>query len=115
MRSDPRNSSYGYSLVELMISLAIGLAVLGAAVSLFSKSIDGTWTISQRAEMQQDARATSNILTKDISLAAAGMPPGGLALVSGALTPRYGCDYNGTCYLGPNNNAAINFPTQAVG
>jgi hypothetical protein len=115
MRSDPRNSSYGYSLVELMISLAIGLAVLGAAVSLFSKSIDGTWTISQRAEMQQDARATSNILTKDISLAGAGMPPGGLGLVSGGLAPRYGCDYNGTCYLGPNNNTAINFPTQLVG
>lgn len=115
MRSHSRTSIHGYSLVELMISLAVGLIVLGAAVSMFSKSMDATWIVSQRAEMQQDARATSNIITKDISLAGAGMPPGGVALVSGALAPRYGCDYNGTCYLGPNNNASIKFPTQTVG
>ena len=60
--------------------------LIGAAVNLFSKSMDATWVVSQRAELQQDARATSNLITKDISLASAGMPPGGMALVSGAGT-----------------------------
>ena len=117
MRSQHTKSARGFSMIELLVSLSIGLILIGAAVNLFSKSMDATWVVSQRAELQQDARATSNLITKDISLASAGMPPGGMGLVSGAgtLSPRYGCDYTNVCHLGPNNNAAINFPTQTVG
>jgi len=117
MRSELQRSSHGYSLIELLISLTIGLVIIGAAVNMFSKSMDATWVVSQRAELQQDARATSNLITKDISLAGAGMPPGGVALVSGGgvLAPRYGCDMNSICYLGANNVASIAFPTQTVG
>ena len=115
MRSQ-RTSSHGFTLIELLISLTIGLVIIGAAVNMFSKSMDATWIVSQRAELQQDARATSNILTKDISLAGAGMPPGGVALVSGggALAPRYGCDYNSICHLGATNSSSIAFPNQVV-
>ena len=67
--------------------------------------MSATWIVSQRAELQQNARASSNLLTKDISLAGAGMPTGGVALASGTGTkPRYGCDYTGKCYLGPTNS-----------
>ncbi|HZQ68788.1 MAG TPA: prepilin-type N-terminal cleavage/methylation domain-containing protein [Terriglobales bacterium] len=116
MASELKKSSRGYSLIELMISLTIGLVIIGAAVNLFSKSINATWIVSQRAEMQQDARAASNLLTKDISLAGAGMPSGGVALVSGGgiLAPRYGCDYTGACHLGSTNIGSITFPTQTV-
>src|SRR3954469_12407711 len=115
MRSQ-RTSSHGFTLIELLISLTIGLVIIGAAVNMFSKSMDATWIVSQRAELQQDARATSNILTKDISLAGAGMPPGGVALVSGGgtLAPRYGCDYNSICHLGATNSGSIAFPNQVV-
>lgn len=116
MRSQPTNSRRGYTLIELMVSLTLGLVIIGAAVQVFSRSVDATWVVSQRAEMQQDARAASNMLTRDLSLAGAGLPSGGVALVSGGgvLAPRYGCDYTSLCYLGPTNVASIAFPTQTV-
>ena len=116
MRHFNHSSSRGYTLLELLISLAVGLIVIGGAVEIFSKGLDTTWVVSQRAEMQQDARAASNLMLKDISLAGAGMPSGGIALVSGGgvQRPKIGCDYNGTCYLGANNNSAVPYPQQTV-
>lgn len=116
MRRQCRNSDRGYSLVELLIALTLGLLVLGTAVQLFSRAMDATWIVSQRAELQQDARAASNLLTKDLSLAGAGIPTGGVGLVSGGavLRPRFGCDYTGKCYLGPLNANGVPYPQQVV-
>jgi hypothetical protein len=66
--------------------------------------------------LQEDARAASNLLTKDISMAGAGLPSGGIALASGtASSPIYGCSYNTTCYLGTSGNASAAYPTQTSG
>jgi len=82
----------GFSLVEMMIAMALGTIVLGAAVKIYLQGVGATWTVSQRAELQQDFRAASNMLTKDLSLAGAGLNPGtAIALPSGS-TPQYGCD-----------------------
>ena len=70
------NSSRGFSLIELLVALAVGTLVVGAAVKLFTQGMNATFVVSQRAEMQQDLRATSNLLLKDISLAGAGLPSG---------------------------------------
>jgi prepilin-type N-terminal cleavage/methylation domain-containing protein len=116
MHSATKTSSRGFSLIELLIALGVGVLVLGAAVQLFSKSMAATWIVSQRAELQEDARAASNLLTKDISLAGAGIPTGGVALASGTATsPVFGCSYNTTCYLGPVGTAAASYPSQTVG
>ena len=53
MRSATKNSNRGFSLIELLIALAVGVLVLGAAVQLFSKSVTATWLVSQRAELQE--------------------------------------------------------------
>ena len=47
--------------------------MLGAAVQIYIQGVGATWTVTQRAEMQQDFRAASNMLTKDLSLAGAGL------------------------------------------
>lgn len=70
--------------MEALLAMGLGLAMIGAAVQLFSKSLDATYLVSQRAEMQQDVRAAENILVKDIGLAGAGLPPGGVALAKAA-------------------------------
>jgi prepilin-type N-terminal cleavage/methylation domain-containing protein len=94
-------SSRGFTLMELLVSLALGVLVLGAAVNVFSRGLNATFVVSQRAEMQQDLRAASNMLLKDISLAGAGMPPGqGVALPATAAKPIYGCDQVGNCIPG---------------
>jgi Tfp pilus assembly protein PilW len=97
----------------MMISLTLGLILIAAAVNLFSKGMSATWLISQRAELQQNARASSNMLYKDVSLAGSGLPTGGVALSSGtASKPVYGCDYTGACHLGSLNSASITYPNQ---
>ncbi len=102
MRHARGKSSPGFTLLEMMISLALGLLVIGSAVQLFSQGVDATWVISQKAEMQQDLRAASGLLLKDISLAGAGLPnEQGIALPTGAGTKSiYGCDQSGSCLPG---------------
>jgi prepilin-type N-terminal cleavage/methylation domain-containing protein len=108
-RSTKRES--GFSLLEMMIAMAVGMIVLGAATQLYIQGVNATWTISQRAELQQDFRAASNILTRDLSLAGAGLQPPGVAIaLPTALPPRYGCDQTGACYLGLLNNAGVSYP-----
>jgi type IV pilus assembly protein PilW len=72
MHSKLRKSDRGFTLVEMLIAMALGVFVLGLAVTLYTKGLEATWTVSQRAELQQDARASFNLLTKDLSLANAG-------------------------------------------
>ena len=104
----------GFTFIELMVSLALGMLVVGLAVKLFSHGVDATWVVSQRAEMQQDLRAVQDMLTKDISLAGSGLPLGqGVALPSGTGTsPIYGCDQSGTA-AGCPPNGGVNYPCAA--
>ncbi|HEY6304569.1 MAG TPA: prepilin-type N-terminal cleavage/methylation domain-containing protein [Terriglobales bacterium] len=100
----------GFSLMEMMIAIALGTAVLGAAVQIYIQGVSATWTVTQRAEMQQDFRAASNILTKDLSLAGAGLGNGvSIALPSGT-TPVYGCDQTATCYI---NGTSVKYPVNS--
>jgi len=107
------HSGRGFTLIELMVSLAVGMLVVGSAVQLFSLGLNATFVVSQRAEMQQDLRAASNLLLKDISLAGAGMPAGvAVALPSGTPnSPIYGCDQAGNCIPG----GGIAYPCSAGG
>ncbi|HWY59936.1 MAG TPA: prepilin-type N-terminal cleavage/methylation domain-containing protein [Terriglobales bacterium] len=86
-----KNSSVGFSLIELLVALAVGTLVVGAAVKLFSQGMAATFVVSQRAEMQQDLRGSSDLLFKDLSLAGAGLPSAtGILLPSQAGNPIYG-------------------------
>lgn len=100
----------GFSLLELMVSMAVGLIVMAAMASLFKTGLDSTMLVTQRAETQQNMRAAIDLMTKDLSMAGAGLPSGGvqLPILGGATASRYGCDQGGTCHVVnfnyPNNN-----------
>ena len=102
------SSSRGFSLIELMMALALGLVITGAAVKLYSTGVDATWVIQQRAELQQDLRATEGMLLKDISLAGAGMTqlPGESVALPFATVPIYGCSAGPVC----PPKGALNYP-----
>jgi prepilin-type N-terminal cleavage/methylation domain-containing protein len=115
MDCNSKSSSRGFSLIEMLIALALGAFVLGVAVDLFTKANTATWLVSQRAELQQDARASFNILTKDISMANAGLSDSpffaGIGLATGgAARPTIGCDYTGRCHLGNANSGSVVYP-----
>lgn len=111
MSNRTKRRERGFSLLEMTIAMALGTLVLGAAVQLYSQGVSATWTVSQRAEMQQDFRAASNMLLKDLSLAGAGLPNAAAIALPTTVTPVYGCDQS-TCYLGAANNTGGSYPVQ---
>jgi prepilin-type N-terminal cleavage/methylation domain-containing protein len=107
----------GFSLLEMVVAMGLGTLVIGAAVQLYSQGVAATWTVSQRAELQQDFRAASNMLTHDLSLAGAGLGNNvAIQLPTSATLPVYGCaQVTGTpCYLGSANTAGASYPTQGT-
>lgn len=106
-----RKRTRGFSLTELLISMAIGSLVIGGAVQLFSQALRASWITSQKAELQQDFRAATNIMSRDISLAGAGLGDIGVALPSGTGTlPIYPCSQNSCSYV---NAGSVTYPVQA--
>ena len=105
----------GFSIIELMVAMALGLILLGAATQLFTSGMKTTALVSNRTEMQQSARVALDLMAKDISMAGAGLPPGGIQLPTGAGSSlsRFACDQTGVCYLNANNYAVGTIGTAA--
>jgi prepilin-type N-terminal cleavage/methylation domain-containing protein len=103
-------SNCGFSLIELMLAMALGVLITAAAVKLYSYGMDATWVIQQRAEMQQDLRAAEDMMLKDISLAGAGLTSisgESVPLPSALGSPIYGCSAGPVC----PPNGSVNYPS----
>ena len=103
-------SQSGFTLLELLVASSIGLIVILAMTSLFKTGMDATFTVTQRLETQQNMRAAIELMTKDLSLAGAGLPSGGVQLVTGGTQSKFACNQTGTCYV-PNNT----YPNSGAG
>ncbi len=106
------NHESGFSLLEMTIAMALGAIVLAAAVQIYIQGVQATFTTSQRAELQQDFRAASNILTKDLSLSGAGLTQGAAIALPSGTAPLYGCDQTKTCYI--NNPTSAAYPAGSL-
>jgi pilin/secretion family protein with methylation motif len=110
------NTSRGFTLLELTVSIALGIIVLGGATLLYQQAQQTTWLTSQKAEMQTDFRAVDNLLERDIGMAGAGsLGQQGLASSSVALPvsgtlPVYPCSATTCNYV---NGAPVAYPTQS--
>jgi len=114
MKQVSRFSSRGFTLIELMMALCLGLLITGCAVKLYTYGVDATWVVEQRAELQQDLRAAETMLLKDISLAGAGLTGvsgDNIPLPSADGSPTYGCSAGPVC----PPNGALDYPTIAGG
>ena len=109
--SNPRS---GFSLLELLVSATLGLLLIGSAVTLFRQALNATWVTSQKSEMQQDFRASSNLLQRDISLAGAGalgqqgLSYNAVGLHDTVKNPFYPCSTTSCNYV---NASSVAFPT----
>lgn len=113
MRRSP-NSKRGFSLLELLVAATIGLVVIGAAVSLFTQALKATWVTSEKGELQQDFRASANLLQRDISMAGAGalgqqgMATSAVGLPTGTgIKSVYPCSSTACTYV---NGTAVAYP-----
>lgn len=111
---DKPTRQHGFSLLEMMIAMSLGLIVIGSTVQLFKMAVDSSRLVVQRTEMQQNMRAAIELMTKDISLAGSGLPDAGIQLPLNGTVSRYGCDQT-TCHVPngtyPSNGAVPNFMT----
>ena len=100
-------SQRGFSLLELMIASSLGLIVIVAMLSMFRAGMAATFAVTQRAETQQNMRAAIELMTKDLSMAGAGLPSGGLQLPPAP--SKVACNQSGTCYLTANTYPTPNY------
>jgi prepilin-type N-terminal cleavage/methylation domain-containing protein len=112
MKARTSNQDRGFSMVELMVAMAVGLILTAAATQLFNSGMNATMLVTEQAEMQQNVRAALNLVARDVSMAGSGLPSGGLDLPYGvgAVPSFYACNQTPTCYL-----TSDKYPTGTVG
>jgi prepilin-type N-terminal cleavage/methylation domain-containing protein len=70
----------GFSLVEVMISMAILLVVIGATLSTLTDALHANEAVTGMADMQDNLRAGMNLMVRDIVQAGSGIPIGGVPI-----------------------------------
>src|SRR3989304_4180050 len=68
-------SERGFSLIEVLISMAITLIVMGAVFGLLTRGQRSFQREPEVADLQQSARAALDLVTRDILQAGTGLPP----------------------------------------
>jgi prepilin-type N-terminal cleavage/methylation domain-containing protein len=109
MKMPIEKSQRGFTLLEFMVASFIGLIVIMAMTQLFRMGMNATFTVTQRAETQQNMRAAIELMTKDISMAGAGLPSGGLQLATAGGNSKIACNQAGTCYVPADTYPTGNF------
>jgi prepilin-type N-terminal cleavage/methylation domain-containing protein len=102
-----RRSQNGFTLVELLVSIAVTLIVSAAAMMVYQRSVQVSNTVGLRSEMQAEIRTALNQISRDLNQAGTGIPIGGIPIPStttGGTNPKFGCDApNGCAYLSASN------------
>ena len=105
--------------MEVLVSMALGLLVIGAGVTLFKTATNVTQTALSRSDMQQNARGALAIITRDLTQASIGIPQAGIALPTGGAGNALAACGPTQCYLTngvyPNNLLAPVVPFDAQG
>lgn len=88
MRNNPGRSVGGFTLVELMIALVLGLVVTGAAISAFLSSKQVYATTESLGRVQENARVAFELLARDIREAGGNACNSGLQPVNALNDPE---------------------------
>lgn len=86
----PRGHATGFSLVELLIAMAVGLVILGAMYGLFTIQNKQLSNQDVIAEMQQNARMAMDIISRELRMAGYN-PSGILTRCTGTTTTAATC------------------------
>jgi type IV pilus assembly protein PilW len=102
MRASPKRPELGFTMIELLIAMAVTVVIVGGAVSMFTSSVQSSTRSLKYSEIQTEARAALSQITRDLSQAGTGVPLNGIpvpSFVAGGLDPNFACDFN-QCYTG---------------
>jgi prepilin-type N-terminal cleavage/methylation domain-containing protein len=93
----------GFTLIEILVALAVSLIVLGAAFMMFRDSTKVNNNATQAADMSDNVRAGLNMIVQDLIQTGTGIPVGGISIPN---TPNA---------AGCNTGLLVNRPPAALG
>ncbi len=85
-KSSVTHTSKGFTLIEVILAMALSLILLGIAFDIFDKLSNAADLAGTMADVNENLRAGENMIARDISTAGANIPQGGIPLPSGATT-----------------------------
>ena len=113
----------GFTLVELLVAIAVTSIVIGAAVVMFRDSMKASRNTTEAADMSDNLRAGLNLIVQDLIQTGTGIPTGGISVPNtinangcnvGQLVNRPPAVLNLT-FQGPNTaNAGCNVIVPAI-
>src|SRR6266404_4456562 len=80
----------GFTIVELLIGMAVTMVALAAAVLMFRDSTKANTNITQTSGMSDNMRAGLNLIVQDLIQTGTGIPTGGISIPNSAATK--GCN-----------------------
>ena len=82
-----QKNEHGFTIVEMLISVAIGMLIIGITVTMFNAQRKAFSLQEELSEMTQNARIAMNMISRDVRMA--GYNAGGTLTVSGADTIEF--------------------------
>jgi prepilin-type N-terminal cleavage/methylation domain-containing protein len=80
MNSQSKHEIAGFTLIELMIAMAVTMILLYAAVTVFRDASQSNAAVTQTADMTDNLRAGLNLIQLDLQQAGEGLPTGGIPI-----------------------------------
>jgi prepilin-type N-terminal cleavage/methylation domain-containing protein len=76
-------SPRGFTLIELLVAMTLSLLLLGIAFNIFDKLNNAADVVGTMADVNENLRAATNMIARDVSTAGAEIPLGGIPLPAG--------------------------------
>jgi prepilin-type N-terminal cleavage/methylation domain-containing protein len=102
MKSQLKNNIAGFTLIEMLVSMAVTMVLLYTVVQLFITATNSNTVVVQAADMTDNLRASLNLMEQDLQQTGSGIPTGG---ISYPFTPNGG---------GCATHAGVNRPVASV-
>jgi type II secretory pathway pseudopilin PulG len=102
MRRSSNRPELGFTMIELLIAVAVTIVIVGGSVMVFTNSAQSSTRSLKYSEIQTEARAALSQITRDLSQAGTGVPLNGIpipSLTAGGANPNFACDTT-QCYTG---------------
>jgi type II secretory pathway pseudopilin PulG len=102
MRRSSNRPEMGFTMIELLIAVAVTIVIVGGSVMVFTNSAQSSTRSLKYSEIQTEARAALSQITRDLSQAGTGVPLNGIpipSLTAGGANPNFACDTT-QCYTG---------------
>jgi prepilin-type N-terminal cleavage/methylation domain-containing protein len=80
MNPPSKSKMAGFTMIELMIAMAVTAVLLYAAISVFRDSLNTNQMVSQAADMTGNLRAGLNLIEQDLLQTGTGIPVGGISI-----------------------------------